>query len=98
MQEHVHYPALFPIYGSSSLEVTTGICESFFCIFLSRICPSYACTQLCLVPGSFFVFLCSLCISQDPLRVNNQVVNYRNTCLSGIMDKNEPMSFLAWVE
>ena len=70
----------------------------FFCILLSRICPSYACTQLFLAPCSFFVFHCLLCISQDPLRVNNQVVNYRNTCLSGIMDKNEHVSFLAWVE
>ena len=70
----------------------------FFCISLSRICPSYACTQLFLVSCSFFVFRCSLCISQDPLIVNNQVVNYRNTCLSGIMGRNEPVSFLAWVQ
>ena len=57
---HAQYPAftpdmLFLLPGSSKLAV------GFFGLFVSfryRICPNCSCTQLFLVPYSFFVFCC----------------------------------------
>ena len=47
-----------PVFAPSSSEVAVGFLGSF-CILLPRIRPNGTCTQLFLVPVSFFVFCCS---------------------------------------
>ena len=42
----------YPAFASRSSQVAFGFC--FFCILLSRICPSCPCTRLFLGPYEFF--------------------------------------------
>ena len=48
---------LIPCFCSRLFKGGSSVFESF-CIFLRRICPNCACTELFLVPYSFFVFCC----------------------------------------
>ena len=62
--------AQYPAFAPNTLFLLLALRKwqlSFFvfCIFLSIICPKYTCTQLFLVPYSFFVFCCSRrCLSR----------------------------------
>ena len=47
-----------PVFALGSSKVAVGF-FGLFVSFGSRICPTGACTQLFLVPYSFFVFCCS---------------------------------------
>ena len=52
----------YPAFATGSSKVAVEEILDFFFFFwslLSRICPSCTCTQLFLVPNSFFVSCCS---------------------------------------
>ena len=56
---HVQYPAFAPNTLLLPPALQKWQLEGVFLVFLSIICPNCACTQLFLVPYSFFVFCCS---------------------------------------
>ena len=85
---HAQHFAFAPngCFCSSSSEVAVGFLFFFFFFFvimyfLYRICPNFTCTQLFLVPYSFFVFYClSRCLSRwKRCRKGSQMPAFLNT-------------------